>query len=175
VSVESPALEWVPGDPLYPHPRHRDSGDGIYVREFFQLLDEDNERVRWAIHMNDQQCACTECLVTWSPLAGNRCWVCEKVAHNWQVAERYVQETLKQRANMIVLRDGPWHSRLMEFPADRHELLVPEGTTAVAAYVEDNYVAAPDLAPTIKVHRYTRREFDWPTYKRWVFEHMGVV
>ena len=89
--------EWVPGDPLYPHPYERAFNQehdpqtvedfdrvgghaGNYTRRMIEIINEMDAETRLDIERSRGRSVCTRCLVYWKPKTSNdiRCFICDK-------------------------------------------------------------------------------------------------
>lgn len=153
--MSAPGSDWEPGVPLYPHPHVRGRDDGNYVRELFQLIDEDNIIVRrfcddyWL--QNTTEVRCVQCLVAWAPSAGPNCWMCGEPGANYDAARKYLNDEKGRNTSRLVggPRDGeyvPMHgheSPTLVFPVPDtwpiHEATEPGATVQTITYVRDHY------------------------------------
>ena len=160
--MSAPGSDWEPGVPLYPHPHVRDRDDGNYVRELFQLLDEDGLIVRrfrddyWLL--NTTEVRCIPCLVAWAPSAGPNCWMCGEPGANYAAASKYLDDEM--RRNGVRLVGGPRDGEYLSMHLEGDQVVFPVEMPPRA------FTTAPAEATVT----YRRDHYDTVTH-RWVYTY----
>jgi hypothetical protein len=165
------APAWEPGEPLYPHPAARPSGDGNYIRELFQEMCDEEVAVRAFLKgsygLGNWTVRCEACLVSWAPDEGPRCWVCGKHAAHFDEALDEA-ERLRTQTDSAVLRGGPRDRDMLVVQPGTPEILVPEQESLSRFYVSAEEV--PSLAAELRTTRYVRSNFNYSS-RYWVYTH----
>lgn len=161
-----PASDWEPGVPLHEHPNSFGRTDGTYVREMFQLIDEDRIHVRrfcddyWM--KNTCEVRCIPCLVSWAPKAGPNCWMCGEPGANYKDACDYLNEEMRRNTSRLV--GGPRDGEYVPMHGNDHPTLVFP--------VPDTWPISEATEPevTIQTVTYRRDHYDTVTH-RWVYTY----